>query len=210
MKPSTLRAAALPLRPTRSAFSVSALPLLALLAATVIGLAPASADTIEEKAQVCASCHGEAGLPTDAAYPLIWGQHQGYLYLQLRDFKLGQRKNEIMNGIAQDMSRDDMMGLAEYFSKKTWVNLNQPRASPEETKRAEAAMTAGQCGSCHGAQGLGDSTNPRIAGQRREYILKTLQDFRARTRTNNPWMSDITNTLAPEDLEALASYMAGR
>jgi cytochrome c553 len=188
----------------------AALPLLALLVPSALSPASAAAEDIEEKAQVCASCHGQAGAPVDKSYPLIWGQHQGYLYLQLRDFKLGQRKNEIMNGIAKDMSREDMMGLAEYFSKKTWVNLNQPRASPEEAKRAEAAVTAGQCGSCHGAEGLGDSTNPRIAGQRREYILKTLQDFRARTRTNNPWMSDITNTLAPEDLEALASYMAGR
>jgi cytochrome c553 len=191
-------------------FRAAALPLLALLASSTLPCAPARADAIEDKAQVCASCHGEAGLPIDKSYPLIWGQHQGYLYLQLRDFKLGQRKNEIMNGIAQDMSRDDMMGLAEYFSKKTWVNLNQPRATPDEGKRAEAAITAGQCGSCHGAQGMGDGTNPRIAGQRREYILKTLQDFRSRTRTNNPWMSDITNTLAPEDLDALASYMAGR
>jgi cytochrome c553 len=57
---------------------------------------------------------------------------------------------------------------------------------------------------------MGDGTNPRIAGQWQEYLLLTLTEFRNRTRKNNPWMSDILNTLQPEDMPALANYMAGR
>ena len=44
--------------------------LLALLQAT------AYSETIEEKAQVCAACHGESGVPPEQAFPVpvIWGQ----------------------------------------------------------------------------------------------------------------------------------------
>ena len=63
--------------------------------AMLLGLSatPAKADGIEEKTQICAGCHGENGKPIDKIIPTIWGQKQGYLYIQLRDFKRGDRKN---------------------------------------------------------------------------------------------------------------------
>ena len=42
--------------------------------------AAAAAQTIEEKAQLCTACHGEAGIPQEKATPIIWGQNEGYLY----------------------------------------------------------------------------------------------------------------------------------
>src|SRR5215467_3965927 len=88
----------------------------------------AHAQTIEEKAQTCAACHGDNGIPADKSWPVIWGQHQGYLYLQLRDFKSGARKSDIMGPAVQDLSRDDMLAIALYFSQKPWPDLRQPRA----------------------------------------------------------------------------------
>jgi cytochrome c553 len=41
-------------------------------------------------------------------------------------------------------------------------------------------------------------------------MLKTLQEFRSKARGNNPWMSDILGPLQPDDLVALAAFMAGR
>lgn len=183
-----------------------------LLLAAAVTMAPLAQaqDSIEDKATLCASCHGEQGVPIDKLIPVIWGQYQGYLYLQLRDYKLGNRKNEQMQPIVQDMTRDDMMALAEYFSQKTWPNLNQPRANAAQTKLAEQAVVSGQCGSCHGEQGLGTGTQPRIAGQGVDYLERTLTEFRSRVRNNNPWMSDLMTALTPDDIAALAHYMAGR
>ncbi len=87
------------------------------------------ADDIEDKAAVCAGCHGEKGIPTDKNIPIIWGQQEGYLYLQLRDFKKGARQNEIMTQIASTLERDDMRALAAYFAAKPWPALGQPAAS---------------------------------------------------------------------------------
>src|SRR4051812_500158 len=92
--------------------------------ATLLGLSlfalSARAQSIEEKTQVCAGCHGDNGKPVDKSIPTIWGQQQGYLYIQLRDFKRGDRKNDIMQPIASAMERADMLEIAEYFSKKPW------------------------------------------------------------------------------------------
>jgi cytochrome c553 len=172
--------------------------------------APASGQGIEEKTQVCAGCHGTDGKPSDKSIPVIWGQQQGYLYIQLRDFKRGDRKNEIMQPIASTMERDDMLAIAEYFSRKPWPNLGQPSAPKRVENQALRANGSVGCTGCHLDQFQGDGTVPRLAGMGREYLTKTIADFRSRARGNNPGMSDLMLATSPEDLAALEEYLAGR
>ena len=170
---------------------------------------PLNAQSIEEKTQVCAGCHGQNGKPVDKTIPVIWGQQQGYLYIQLRDFKRGDRKNEIMQPIVASMERADMLVIAEYFSKKPWPDLGQPRAPKEVANRALRANASVGCTGCHLDQFQGDGTVPRLAGMSRDYLTKTINDFRSRARGNNPGMSDLMLATAPEDLAALTEYLAG-
>jgi len=177
----------------------------------LLAAAPLTAITqsIEDKAQLCAACHGEAGIPPDKSWPVIWGQQQGYLYLQLRDFKSGARKNDIMGRIAEALERDDMLALALYFSQKPWPNLGQPRASEAIAAQAARANGSVGCTGCHQAGYQGEGTQPRLAGQEAVYILKSMMDFRTRLRGNNPGMSDLMNATSEDDLKALAAYLAG-
>ena len=168
------------------------------------------AQDIGAKAAQCDVCHGEMGIPPDTAMPVIWGQHQAYLARQIKEFKLGNRSNEQMLPLLLDMSDTEIAALAEHFAQKPWPKLKQPRASDAEAKQAQAAIVIGQCVACHGILGIGDGLNPRIAGQNRNYILKTLEEFKSKARGTNPWMSDILGPLTPDDLSALASFMAGR
>jgi len=170
---------------------------------------PLNAQSIEEKIQVCAGCHGQNGKPVDKTIPVIWGQQQGYLYIQLRDFKRGDRKNDIMQPIVSSMERADMLAIAEYFSKKPWPDLGQPRAPKEVANRALRANASVGCTGCHLDQFQGDGTVPRLAGVSREYMTKTISDFRSRARGNNPGMSDLMLATAPDDLAALTEYLAG-
>ena len=182
----------------------------AVLAAVLnIGTAPLHAQSIEEKAQICAGCHGADGKPVDKTFPIIWGQQAGYLYIELRDFKRGDRKNDVMQPIAASMERDDMQAIAEYFSKKPWPDLGQPRASKEIADRASSANRSVGCTGCHLDHFQGDGTVPRLSGQSREYLTKTIADFRTRARGNNPGMSDLMIATAPDDLAALEQYLAG-
>ena len=98
--------------------------------------AGAAAQTIDEKAQVCDGCHGDKGIPQQKTWPVIWGQQQGYLYLQLRDFNSGARKDDVMSPIAASLERADMQALALYYSQKPWPNLQQPRAPADVAARA--------------------------------------------------------------------------
>jgi cytochrome c553 len=167
------------------------------------------AETIAEKAAACAACHGEDGIPPDRTFPVIWGQHQGYLYLQLRDFKRGTRKNDAMMPFVEGMERDDMMALAEYFSKKPWPDLRQPPASDAIVAQSLRANTSIGCTGCHLAQYQGDGTQPRLAGQTKEYLAKSMIEFRTRERGNNPGMSDLMLATPEADLLAMADYLAG-
>jgi len=78
----------------------------------------AHAQTVEQKAQVCTACHGANGTPLQKDYPVIWGQQLGYIFIELRDFKTGARKNDLMSPIAQTLDLSDLMPLAQYFSQK--------------------------------------------------------------------------------------------
>ncbi len=171
--------------------------------------APAAADSIAEKVEVCASCHGADGKPIDKTTPVIWGQLTGYIYIQLRDFKRGDRKSEIMQPIASAFEKDDMLAIAEYFSQKKWPDLGQPRAPKDVSKKATDAEHSIGCTGCHLEQFQGTSTAPRLAGQSREYLAKTMADFRTRARGNNPGMSDLMIATPESDLAALAEFLAG-
>jgi cytochrome c553 len=171
--------------------------------------AAAHADTIEAKVQVCGACHGDNGVPQDKALPIIWGQHTGYLYLQLRDFQKGGRKNEIMQPIAEALSKDEMMALAEYFATRQWPSVAQPAASGEDTTTARRVNGSIGCTGCHLDRYQGDGSVARIAGQSHDYLLKTMLDFRARTRANNPGMSDLMNAASEDELKAMAAYLSG-
>ena len=170
--------------------------------------AAASAQSPDEKASVCAACHGENGVP-QPKMPVIWGQQQGYLYIQLRDFKSGARKSDIMGPIAQSLERADMAALALYFSRKPWPDLQQPRAPADVAARAQKAINSIVCTSCHQNNFRGDSTQPRLAGQRQDYLQQSMLDFRNKTRGNNPGMTDLMLAISEQDIADCAAYLAG-
>jgi len=178
-------------------------------ASLIAGSGAALAQSIAEKVEVCAGCHGEDGKPADKTTPVIWGQPAGYIYIQLRDFKRGDRKNEIMQPIASSFEKEDMLAIAEYFASKPWPNLGQPRSPKDVAERAVRAEHSVGCTGCHLDQFQGTGTVPRLAGQSREYLTKTIADFRTRARGNNPGMSDLMLATPPDDLAALAEYLAG-
>jgi len=183
--------------------------LLIAVLATMMLPAAARAQTIAEKAQLCAACHGENGIPQQKSTPVIWGQHLGYTYLQLRDYKSGARKNDIMSPLAQTMERDDIMALARYFSEQRWPDLQQPPAPADVAARAMRANVAIGCTGCHQAGYQGEGTQPRVAGQTREYLYQSMMEFRTRSRGNNPGMSDLMLAISPDDIAACADYLAG-
>lgn len=170
---------------------------------------PAVPPAIADKIEICAGCHGADGKPVDKSIPIIWGQLPGYIYIQLRDFKRGDRKNETMQPIASALEKDEMMAIAEFFSQKPWPDLSQPRAPKSVAQTAIEAEHSVGCTGCHLENFQGTGIMPRLAGQSREYLAKTIADFRSRARGNNPGMSDLMIATPQDGLAALAEYLAG-
>ena len=182
---------------------------IALAAALLAGATAVRAETVEEKAALCGACHGLKGIPQYPTAPIIWGQNAGYLYLQVRDFQKGARKDDRMTPISQGLVKEDALALAEYFAAKPWPNTGAPAPSKADEAIAIAVNKSVVCTSCHLEHYQGDSSIPRLAGQERDYLLKAMMDFRNRTRANNPGMTGLMNTVTPEQIAAMAAYLAG-
>jgi cytochrome c553 len=181
--------------------------------AVLLGLltAGANAQSIEDKAQICAACHGENGVPAEqsTAVPVIWGQNFGYLFAQLRDFRSGARKSDQMTAIAQALEPADLMPLAQFFSKKPWPDLERPAATQDivgTVKRVNAGVV---CTSCHLRDLKGDATTPRLAGQKEAYLHKIMVDFATGARSNNDGMTGFMRDLSAKDIAAMAAWLAG-
>jgi len=177
--------------------------------ALIMGGGAIAAEDIEQKAQLCATCHGADGVPVNKTTPVIWGQDEGYLYLQLRDFQKGTRKSPLMEPIVADLEKQDMYDLAAYFTKKKWPNLGQPPASGDVAAKADSAARSIGCRGCHLEHFQGDGTTARLAGQWQEYLLSQMLAFRDGSRGNNPGMSDLMKATPKEDFEPLSKYLAG-
>lgn len=68
-------------------------------------------------AQSCVMCHGDSGLSTMPGTPSLAGQSEIYLASQLRQFRDGQRHNEVMGVIAKPLSDADIDNVAAYFAQ---------------------------------------------------------------------------------------------
>ena len=181
----------------------------AILVPLAMGGPAQAQDAIEAKAKVCAACHGENGIPQLKTTPVIWGQNTGYMFLQLRDFQSGARKNDLMSPIAATLAKEDLLPLAEYFSKQKWPNLQQPSAPDDVAAKAQSAVASVGCIGCHLDHFQRDGTTARLAGQHQDYLQKTMMDFRTGARGNNPGMSDLMKATSPEAITALSQYLAG-
>lgn len=165
------------------------------------------AQTLEERLAACTECHGPKTLPTNPQAPIVWGQHAGYLYLQLRDFKNGDRQHEFMNIFAATLQKQELLVIAEYIGAQQWPKTGY--RSEDEESAARRALAAGMCAECHFGSYAGDGTMPRLAGQTVVYLEKTMLDFKTGARANNAAKTSLMATFSEEEIRAMAIYLAG-
>ncbi|WP_316172322.1 MULTISPECIES: cytochrome c [unclassified Bradyrhizobium] len=64
----------------------------------------------------CASCHGIDDNSADPQHPKLAGQRASYIRQQLRAFRNGERRSDIMSGPAASLTEAQIRELAAYFS----------------------------------------------------------------------------------------------
>jgi cytochrome c553 len=189
--------------PARAALLAPALLALALAAPAAVRAAEAP-----EVAQACLACHGEA-LAEGA--PPIAGHSSNYIQLQLVFFRAGRRKNEIMQGVAEGLSDNDIRALGKYFAALPVPDAKPPADTKAElTKAGEAAAARHRCAACHGDAYLGIQAAPRVARLPEAYLAKSLGDYRSGSRPSSGGaaMTEVAGALSDADIAALAHYLA--
>ena len=162
-----------------------------------------AAEDIEAKVQSCATCHGDKGVPADPkTIPVIWGQEQGYLMKQLRDFRNGERASAIMSPIAKDLAEGDLRKIAGHFASKTWPTRRASAKPPAPPKGIA------QCQSCHQPDFQGGMPAPRLAGLSYEYLVATMRAFAGKERSNNLDMPMFMQMLTERERNAIARYLS--
>ncbi len=66
------------------------------------------------------------------------------------------------------------------------------------------------CAACHGADGNSTiADNPKLAGQHYDYLVKSLQGYKAGTR-KSPIMAPMAANLSQRDIEDLAAHFSSQ
>ena len=163
----------------------------------------------------CFLCHGATGDSSSPLYPKLAGQNMEYMLKQLRNFKRGERESSDMRKVVADMDESDMQSAAFFFSRQQPSRGNsayaEMRALGEKLfSQGDPAKGLTPCRECHGDNGAGSTTLPRIAGQHTLYIETQLTLFEERKRTNdNAQMQDVAKRLTTDDIRAVAEYLRG-
>jgi cytochrome c553 len=163
----------------------------------------------KKKAELCAGCHGDGGISQTENIPSLAGQPDQFIQWQLVFFRSGSRKNEQMQPIVEQIDNEDIRNLGGYFA-----SLTPPKAPPDDNpdlsqKGAQAAVGR-RCASCHTDSFGGTKAVARIAGQREEYLVKALHDYKSGVRSGGGMaaMADVAYPLSEEEIAALAHYLA--
>jgi cytochrome c553 len=183
----------------------------ALLAAAIIGSPAHAADIAagKAKAELCVGCHGENGISQMENIPSLAAQPDQFIQWQLVYFRAGTRKNEQMQPIVEQLDNEDIRNLGAYFA-----SLAPPKAPPDDnpdlSKKGAQAAAGRRCASCHTDSYAGTKAVARVAGQRQEYLLKALHDYKSGQRSGGGQaaMADVAYPLSEEEIEALVHYLA--
>ena len=185
--------------------------------------APMFEDSMAQRTLACTGCHGKEGRAgPDGYYPRIAGKPAGYLYNQLLNFRDGRRRYGLMTKLLDPLSDAYLLEIAQHFAS---LDLPYPAAPP--SRLDAATLSRGQllalegdpaakipaCAQCHGTALTGVApTTPGLLGLPRDYLNAQLGAWKTgQRRAHAPdCMAQIARQLRPEDLTAVAGWLAAQ
>lgn len=199
---------------------------LLLLVVWLLGLALTAhgfENTMAERTRACTACHGEQGKAgPDGYYPRLAGKPAGYLYNQLQNFKQSRRHYDLMARLIEPLSDAYLLDMAQYFSS---LKLPYPAPSLRADSVSPAVLARGQvltregdaskdlpaCVACHGDKLTGVAPAvPGLLGLPLDYLNAQLGAWQSgQRRAHTPdCMAQVVQRLSPQDLMAVAHYLA--
>jgi cytochrome c553 len=191
-----------PLRRSRAlAFAIAA----AFWATGPFGVA---AQSLQERLQVCGSCHGEQGNSPMEKTPSLAGQPELFLTNQLILMRDRIRLSEVMAPFVKGLTDTQIVELAAHYAKLPPEKSAEP-VDQGLVPRGEALAKALRCGICHLPNYAGGEQIPRLTQQRIDYVIESLFAYRDGRRYGiDTSMNGVMVGVSDPDIRALAHYLA--
>jgi cytochrome c553 len=192
--------------PAKPRFLLAALVAVALPSAASAADPPAS---IKSLLTTCNACHGTRGISTIAQTPSLAGQPDIFTQYQLVFMREGGRKPGVMAAVVKTLTDEQIQALGAWYESLPPPPALKTGAAPDEAK-AMAIITPRHCDSCHKEDFSGQGETGRLAGQRPDYLIKALKDFRTGERRGRGMgaMMEVSVTLKDDDIQTIATYLA--
>jgi cytochrome c553 len=160
----------------------------------------------------CGACHGARGIAAQSPMPSLAGQPAEFVTLQMILFRERLRDAPPMPDMAQGLEDGQIEDLAAHFAALP------PGPAPDRGEADAARVRDGaalsqklNCGVCHLPSYAGRAQIPRLAGQREEYLVHALTQYRDGTRRGSDTnMNAVMYGVTDAEIGALAHYMAQR
>lgn len=181
-----------------------------LTAAVLLGALPAGAQTLVEKMAPCLACHGEQGTSENENVPSLGAQPAPYMLIQVYMFREKMRVLDVMNELTKPFTDDDLRAVADAIAKQP--PPKPPEGTPDAARMERGATLLRQhrCTICHKPNLAGEENVPRLAAQREDYLVKTMREYKANTRTGyDASMADVLARVSDAEILDLA-YAAAR
>jgi cytochrome c553 len=187
-------------RPTLLALGLS-------VTATVLATTAQADGNVAEGAALAYTCQGCHGIPNyknafpSYSVPKLGGQNPTYIANALKAYAAGERSHATMHSQAISLDDQARADLAAYFRGQPSQAANQVVGTPPTATQT--------CVACHGADGaktVGDEF-PILAGQKPDYIIQALKDYKSGKR-KNAVMGGIIGGIDEKDFPAIAQFFS--
>lgn len=166
--------------------------------------------------EFCAECHGDADSPpVTGIVPALQGQSQAYLARAMAEYRTDQRQSGIMEPIAAALDPAATARLVEEYARaspptvRTEADAQLVAQGREIAERGSPDDQIPACMACH--SGRASEQFPVLAGLSSDYIAVQLKLFAEGHRNQTAYgriMTAIAERLEPEQIEAVAAYLA--
>ncbi len=177
--------------------------------ALLSGASPALSAAGPEKLAACLACHGADGQSQIENVPSLSAQQPAYSLIQLFMFREKMRVAEPMNEAAKGLTDTDLQSIADALAMLPPPKPPDDPADPGRLEQARAAAEQNHCNICHRPDFAGQQTVPRLAGQREDYLLKTLREYKTgERRAYEPIMLEVLQPFDDSQLVEFAYYLS--
>ena len=181
---------------------------IAVSVAMLTGL-PACAQSLQERMSTCLACHGDKGQSQLPEVPSLGAQTALYTLVELVMFRDKLRITEPMNEMTKGLNDNDLRAASDMIAKLPPPPPVSDTPDQARMERGRALAHQNRCNFCHQSNFQGLDNVPRLAGQREDYLLKSLRGYKDNSRRGyDAQMSEIVYAMKDEDFVDLAYYLA--